>query len=64
MSYLLNNEFFWNFLGFCIFFVIAGLIILCSMSIYYKYEPGLTQKEIELEKLRIELEKAKRKRVF
>lgn len=62
MSDLLNNEMFWTFLGFCSFFIIAGLTILCSMAIYYKYEPGLTQKEIELEKLKIELEKIKRKR--
>lgn len=64
MSDLLNNETFLGYLGFCSFFIIVGLTILCSMAIYYKYEPGLTQKEIELEHLRIELEKAKRKRVF
>lgn len=64
MSDLLNNGDFWFSLGFCVFIFVVGLTILCSMVIYYKYEPGLTQKEIELEYLRIELEKAKRKRVF
>ncbi len=64
MSDLLNNESFWTFLGCCVFIIIVGLTILCSMAIYYKNEPYLVQKEIELERLRIELEKAKRKRVF
>ena len=64
MSDLLNNETFLNYLGFCSFFIIVGLTILFSMVIYYEYQPELTQKQIELERLRIELEKVKRKRVF
>ena len=61
MSDLLNSDGFWFFVLWFSLLVVSGVVILLSMDIYYKNEPGLTQKEIELEKLKIELEKTKRK---
>lgn len=41
-----------GFVGFLLFLLVSGLTILGCMAIYYKNEPVIKSKEIELEKIK------------